>query len=316
MFCLFTVGILYADGIYNLLIIMKIRNIFSFLGVISLLFFNVHCDRVETPPNINNTVDEDVQKVYKVVAHRGGYLECNRPDCSISSLKYAIQLGCYASECDIVITKDNEIMVAHPVSGYLINGLAPYDRTVAEIRAAGKLANGEEVPTLRDFINVIKDKEQNPHGLKIWLDVKRLTKEGQDLPSDYSVDACFRACQIIKEMGAEEYCEFLIPTGSDIINAVRDKVADEYKINIAWMTCTHPGNYQQAWAQLAYTKIFGDNTSYGPMDYITAGVPLSVYNVDDDKTMDAVIPYYPKLKAIFTNYPSKLIEKLKEKGYE
>jgi len=51
------------------------------------------------------------------------------------------------------------------------------------------------------------------------------------------------------------------------------------------------------------------------MDYISAGVPLSVYNVDDDETMDAVIPYYPKLKAIFTNYPSKLIQKLRAQGY-
>jgi len=81
------------------------------------------------------------------------------------------------------------------------------------------------------------------------------------------------------------------------------------------MTCTHPDNYGKAWAQLSYDKIFGDNTAYGPMDYISAGVPLSVYNVDDDETMDAVIPYYPKLKAIFTNYPSKLIQKLRAQGY-
>ena len=51
------------------------------------------------------------------------------------------------------------------------------------------------------------------------------------------------------------------------------------------------------------------------MDYINSGVPLVVYNVDDDATMDTVIPYYPKLKAIFTNYPSKLIQKLRAQGY-
>lgn len=273
------------------------------------------CSNNETPLNIVEDDPIEEGKVYKVVAHRGGYLECGRPDCSISSLRYAIDLGCYASECDIVITKDNEIIVAHPVNGYLINGLAPYEHTVAEIRAAGKLANGEEVPTLRDFIRVIKDKKNNPEGMKIWLDVKKLTKNGTGLSLDYSIDACLRACEIIKQMDAEEYCEFLIPTGSDILNAVRDIVADEYKINIAWMTATHPGNYKQAWAQLAYTKIFGENTSYGPLDYINASVPLSVYNVDTDETMDMVIPYYPKLKAIFTNYPNKLIKKLKERGY-
>ena len=121
--------------------------------------------------------------------------------------------------------------------------------------------------------------------------------------------------EIIKEMKAQSLCEFLIPTGGSIFDVVRDKVIDEYRINLAWMTCTHPDNYGKAWAQLSYDKIFGDNTAYGPMDYISAGVPLSVYNVDDDETMDAVIPYYPKLKAIFTNYPSKLIQKLRAQGY-
>ncbi len=292
------------------------RKLLFFIGLIIFSLTLYGCDKNETPSNIIiEDSKDDEGKMYKVVAHRGGYLECGKPDCSIASLKYAIDIGCYASECDIVITKDNEIMVAHPVNGYMINGLAPYEHTVAEIRAAGKLANGEEVPTLRDFINVIKDKKSNPEGMKIWLDVKALTKNGNNLSLDYSIEACLRACEIIKEMDAEEYCEFLIPTGNGIINAVRDIVADEYKINIAWMTSTHPGNYKQAWAQLAYAKIFGDNTTYGPFDYINAGVPLSIYNVDTDETMDTVIPFYPKLKAIFSNYPNKLIQKLKQRGY-
>lgn len=272
------------------------------------------CTELETPPNKIQS-SGDGTDVYKVVAHRGGYQECARPDCSISSLKYAIMLRCFASECDIVLTKDNDVLVAHPLGGYLVNGLEPFNHTVAEIRAAGTLANGEQIPTLRDFIKVLQDPGQNPHGLRIWLDVKRLTKNDKEIDVNYSIDACLRACEIIKEMKAQHLCEFLIPTGGSIFDVVRDKVIDEYKINLAWMTCTHPDNYGKAWAQLAYTKVFGDNTSYGPMDYIGAGVPLSVYNVDDDQTMDTVIPYYPKLKAIFTNYPSKLIQKLRAKGY-
>jgi hypothetical protein len=31
--------------------------------------------------------------------------------------------------------------------------------------------------------------------------------------------------------------------------------------------------------------------------------------------MNAVLPYYPRLKAIFTNYPAMLIQKLKDQGY-
>ena len=105
--------------------------------------------------------------------------------------------------------------------------------------------------------------------------------------------------------------------------AVRDKVINDYKINIAWMTCTNPAKYAdpkdygKVWAQLAYSKILGDNpgSSYRPLDYFNAGLPLSIYGADDDKTIADVIQYYPKLKAIFTNYPAKLISKLKEQKY-
>ena len=290
------------------------RSVKKILWSCAVLAVVCGCTKLETPPN-KNQPSGDGTGVYKVVAHRGGYQECARPDCSISSLKYAIMLRCFASECDIVLTGDNDVLVAHPQSGYLVNGLEPFDHTVAEIRAAGTLANGEPVPTLRDFIRVLQDAELNPHGMRLWLDVKRLTKNGEEIDVNHSINACYRACEIIKEMKAQSLCEFLIPTGGSIFDVVRDKVIDEYRINLAWMTCTHPDNYGKAWAQLSYDKIFGDNTAYGPMDYISAGVPLSVYNVDDDETMDAVIPYYPKLKAIFTNYPSKLIQKLRAQGY-
>ena len=127
------------------------RSVKKILWSCAVLAVVCGCTKLETPPN-KNQPSGDGTGVYKVVAHRGGYQECARPDCSISSLKYAIMLRCFASECDIVLTGDNDVLVAHPQSGYLVNGLEPFDHTVAEIRAAGTLANGEPVPTLRDFI--------------------------------------------------------------------------------------------------------------------------------------------------------------------
>lgn len=161
------------------------------------------------------------------------------------------------------------------------------------------------------------DKKLNPNGMKLWLDVKRLAD------AERSINACLRASVIISGANAQNYCEFLIPTGEDIFMAVRDRVINDYKINIAWMTCTNPANYAdpkdygKVWAQLAYRKILGDNpeSKYRPLDYFNAGLPLSIYGPDDDKTMADVIQYYPRLKAIFTNYPAKLISKLREQKY-
>ena len=275
------------------------------------------CLEIETPENWTEKPETEKTAVYKVVAHRGGSAECKLPDCSVASLKYAISQNCYASEADIVLTGDKDILICHPDGNGRVNGLDPGTHTLAEIRAAGNLSNGELIPTLTDFLKIVMDKELNPNGMKLWLDVKRFAD------ADRSINACLRASEIIAGANAQNYCEFLIPTGEDIFMAVRDKVINDYKINIAWMTCTNPAKYAdpkdygKVWAQLAYRKILGDNpeSSYRPLDYFNAGLPLSIAGVDDDKTMADVIPYYPKLKAIFTNYPAKLISKLKEQKY-
>ena len=275
------------------------------------------CLEIETPENWTEKPETETTAVYKVVAHRGGSAECKLPDSSVASLKYAISQNCYASETDIVLTGDKDILICHPDGNGLVNGLDPATHTVAEIRAAGNLSNGEPIPTLTDFLKIVMDKKLNPNGMKLWLDVKRFAD------ADRSINACLRASVIISGANAQSYCEFLIPTGEDIFMAVRDRVINDYKINIAWMTCTNPAKYAdpkdygKVWAQLAYRKILGDNpeSKYRPLDYFNAGLPLSIYGADDDKTMADVIPYYPKLKAIFTNYPAKLISKLREQKY-
>lgn len=275
------------------------------------------CLEIETPENWIEKPETEKTAVYKVVAHRGGSAECKLPDCSVASLKYAISQNCYASEADIVLTGDKDILICHPDGNGQVNGLDPATHTVAQIRAAGNLSNGEPIPTLTDFLKIVMDKKLNPNGMKLWLDVKRLAD------AERSINACLRASVIISGANAQSYCEFLIPTGEDIFMAVRDRVINDYKINIAWMTCTNPAKYAdpkdygKVWAQLAYRKILGDNpeSKYRPLDYFNAGLPLSIYGPDDDKTMADVIQYYPKLKAIFTNYPAKLISKLKEQKY-
>lgn len=275
------------------------------------------CLEIETPENRTEKPETEQTAVYKIVAHRGGSAECKHPDCSVASLKYAISQNCYASEADIVLTGDNDILICHPDGNGQVNGLDPSTHTVAEIRAAGNLSNGEPIPTLTDFLKIVMDKKVNPNGMKLWLDVKRFSD------AERSINACLRASVIIAGANAQSYCEFLIPTGEDIFMAVRDRVINDYKINIAWMTCTNPAKYAdpkdygKVWAQLAYRKILGDNpeSKYSPLDYFNAGLPLSIYGSDDDKTMADVIPYYPKLKAIFTNYPAKLISKLREQKY-
>ena len=142
---------------------------------------NGSCDEIPVPEKVNN----------KVVAHRGGSAEAGTakyPDNSIASLSYAISLGCYASECDIYWTADNNVVVAHAANGCYVNNLKPWEHTLDELRAAGKLSNGELLPTLEEFIDVAL----HAGTTRLWLDVKRIEVGGATSNTAESVKACSR----------------------------------------------------------------------------------------------------------------------------
>ena len=107
-----------------------------------------------------------------VVAHRGGSKEAGLPDNSIAALRYAKSLGCYASECDIYWTKDDNVVVAHADKNCQINGLHPWEHTLEELRAAGRLKNGEPLPSLEEYIaECMREQDGKPSCTRLWLDL-------------------------------------------------------------------------------------------------------------------------------------------------
>ena len=145
-----------------------------------------------------------------IVAHRGGASECGAPDNSMAALEYAMSLGCYGMECDIYWTKDDDIIVAHADGDCKVNNLQPWTATVAELRAAGRLSNGEELPTLEEFIRRVM---VEGNCTRLVLDVKRVDKPYAQ--PEYVVNAARRACEIVTEMKAKHFVE-LICTGFNL----------------------------------------------------------------------------------------------------
>lgn len=94
------------------------------------------------------------------------------------------------------------------IGGCYINNLKPWEHTLAELRAAGTLANGEQLPSLADFIDVVLEAGTT----RLWLDVKNITIDGKSTEEgrEASARACERACEIIEEMGAQNFCEFIV----------------------------------------------------------------------------------------------------------
>lgn len=260
---------------------------------------------------------------HRVVAHRGACAEYGLPDNSLASLRKAIEIDCWASECDIYITKDDKVVVAHAESGCLINGLKPWENTLSALRAAGKLSNGEQLPELEDFIDVVLGAGTT----RLWLDVKNIlvndisTEEGREA----SARVCERACEIITGKGAQNFCEFIVTGNNTTISSTNPTTiwkrslaaANKAGIKAGWMSYRSPAEYVSGgykWINcttenLYYRGSLINKNGYSLQAFIDAGLDVSVYNADTDTDMEYYLGYKNKMYAICTNYPAKLIGK-------
>ena len=258
-----------------------------------------------------------------VVAHRGGATESGHPDNSLAGLKYALDLKVYAVECDIYATADNRVIVAHATQGCLVNGLKPWEHTYDELCAAGTLSNGERLPLLEDFLEEVMRAGTS----KLWLDVKNITIDGKSTEEgrEASARACERACEIIEEMGAQNFCEFIVTGNATKISSSSPvtiwqrslAAAGAVGSNAGWMSFRNPADYISygyPWANLSTENLYFEGKTvnkngYSVQKFLDAGLKLSVYNADLDVDMDYYLAYKDKLYAICTNYPRKLLGK-------
>lgn len=265
----------------------------------------------------------------KVVAHRGGATESGYPDNSRAGLRYAMRLGCYASECDIYWTKDDKVIVAHADSKDCVNGMHPWEYTAEEIIAAKRLSNYERIPTLEEFIDIVM--ESGSH-TKLLLDIKMITEPS--INYDYPAKAALKAIEIVKAKNAQNYVEFIC-TGYE---QVMKKIAEPMKaagLACGWMNgsisaSSFKNKGYTDWANLN-TR---DHMSLGAdgsedkgsgkrtiQEFKNAGLQLSVFHLDrysgnssavyTEANVQLYLDEYSYLKCITTNYPSWLIDKTK-----
>ena len=255
----------------------------------------------------------------KVVAHRGGSRETGMPDNSRAALKYTMSLKCYAMECDIYWTKDNNVIIAHAKDTYYVNGLRPWEHTVEEIRKAGKLTNGEEIPTLADFLDIV---QVEGNCTKLCIDIKIL--DGN--LTDYPKKAVQRSCEIIKSRGAEKFCEFIC-TGNETVARAAASCKSVYGIPVGWMANKNPAGHKAmgfSWANLSaasYMSPYGGGERTID-EFKNAGMEISVFNIDQtsgdgnavysEEAVNYYISRYDDLRFICTNYPAWLLKKLNQ----
>lgn len=102
---------------------------------------------------------------YPIVAHRGAWAETGHPQNSRAALREALMLDIFGSECDIWKTSDNVFVICHDKT---YNGMDVTKSTYAEL-AQYPLANGEQLPTLDDFLSEL---EASPTQTKLFIELK------------------------------------------------------------------------------------------------------------------------------------------------
>lgn len=86
-----------------------------------------------------------------VIAHRGYWNTPGAFENSIKALENSMNFGIYGSELDINFTSDDSIVVVHGSKHPVVKTMKIQKTPYAEVRKA-LLGNGEEVPTLREYL--------------------------------------------------------------------------------------------------------------------------------------------------------------------
>ncbi|MBP9019306.1 MAG: glycerophosphodiester phosphodiesterase family protein [Rikenellaceae bacterium] len=104
----------------------------------------------------------------KVIAHRGAWKNHEASQNSRNSLKYAIEIGCEASELDVWMTSDGAIVLNHDPE---IDGKIIEDNTVATMTSV-PLKGNDFLPTLEQIIKDVKQQNRT----KLVIEIKASLK--------------------------------------------------------------------------------------------------------------------------------------------
>jgi glycerophosphoryl diester phosphodiesterase len=131
-----------------------------------------------------------------VVAHRGAWKNTGAPQNSMASLKAAIDLGCAGSEFDIHMTADSVLVIYHDADYFGI----PIQKENYSMLAIKKLANGESIPLLEDFIKTGMQQKQT----KLVLEIKPSVKG-----KEWALATTRKVVQLVQQMQAQRWSVYI-----------------------------------------------------------------------------------------------------------
>lgn len=155
------------------------------LACLFLIIFVISCDPGHTQFNDN-----------PIIAHRGAWKKAKHPENSIASLKEAIKQEYHGAEFDVHLTKDDSLVVNHDSDFFGID----IEKATYQELLAKKLSNGENIPTVREYL--LTGMKQNR--TKLILEIKT-SKQGKER----SLKLTRMAVDLVKNLNAQKWVEYI-----------------------------------------------------------------------------------------------------------
>lgn len=252
----------------------------------------VRGDKVQDLGLTSFNIVETMPQGCKVIAHRGYWDVAGACRNSRRSLQNALDLNVYGSETDVWLTADGVMMVNHDAT---FSGVRLETSTADQCKAL-TLANGEKMPTLEEFLEMMQAYE-GPTKLIIEIKthtdaargqaaadstvsmVKRMGVEDKVEYIAFSLDICKRLAQIDPDakvaylnggMSPAQLHEFGI-TGLDY-------TAANYRNNPSWVTSARAlGMTTNVWTINNESDIIEMNNM--DIDYVTTDNPVAAAKI-------------------------------------
>jgi len=149
----------------------------------------------------------------KIVAHRGVWKNTKVPQNSIAALKHAIEQKVWGTEFDVVLAKDDVLVVNHD-NDYQGTDIATNDYATLSQK---KLANGEKLPTAEEYLREglkqkhtkmvfeikpsVLGKERSVHAAELAYNlVKKMKGLKNTVFISFSYDACLHLKKLDKKV--------------------------------------------------------------------------------------------------------------------
>lgn len=141
-----------------------------------------------------------------VIAHRGLWNVPGSAQNSIAALVKADSVGCDASEFDIWMTCDSVLVVNHDAT---YNGVS-MEYSTSDVVCAQKLANGENLPTLREYLTAAK-----PLDIELIVEIKSHNSNSTERA------AIRRTIDMVREMGLEDRVSYVLFSKNGILECIK-----------------------------------------------------------------------------------------------